>query len=76
MGEAAKRILDELMALSDDERELVAVELNARMHAHDPGWEAAWSDEIERRIEEVRTGAVELVSWDELRAARQARRSR
>jgi len=76
MGEAAKRILDEVMTLSDEERELITVEQNARLQTHDPSWEAEWSVEIERRMEEIRTGAVEFISWDELRAARRARRGR
>ena len=30
--------------------------------------EAAWSEEIKRRVAEIDSGAVELVSWDEVRA--------
>jgi putative addiction module component (TIGR02574 family) len=30
--------------------------------------EAAWSEEIKRRLSEIDSGAVELVSWEEVRA--------
>ena len=29
--------------------------------------EAAWSQEIERRVAEIHAGTVELVSWEEVR---------
>jgi Putative addiction module component len=32
-----------------------------------------WEDEINRRIEEVRTGQVELVDWEDVRAEIDAR---
>ncbi len=34
----------------------------------DPDVEAAWSEEIRRRLVEVDAGAVELVPWEEVRA--------
>jgi putative addiction module component (TIGR02574 family) len=34
----------------------------------EPGVEAAWSEEIKRRVSEVRNGSVELVPWEEVRA--------
>jgi putative addiction module component (TIGR02574 family) len=30
--------------------------------------EAAWSEEIKRRLAEIDSGAVELVPWEEVRA--------
>jgi len=30
--------------------------------------EAAWSEEIKRRLAEIDSGAVELVSWEEVRS--------
>lgn len=34
----------------------------------EPDVETAWSEEIERRLAEVDAGAVELISWEEVRA--------
>ncbi len=33
----------------------------------EPGVEAAWSEEIERRVAEIDTGTVELISWEDVR---------
>lgn len=33
----------------------------------DPGVEAAWAAEIERRVAEVEAGAVKTVPWEEVR---------
>jgi hypothetical protein len=33
----------------------------------DPDWEAAWSDEIRDRIEELDAGKATMISWSELR---------
>ncbi len=36
--------------------------------ALEPDVEAAWSEEIKRRVAEIDAGAVELISWEEVRA--------
>lgn len=33
----------------------------------DPDWEQAWDMEIRRRIEELDSGAVETIPWEEVR---------
>ena len=80
MGHAARKLLDDAMALSDDEREMLAVELMVSLPAQEPEWEDAWAAELERRIAEVRSGAVPLRAWtdvrDELRAQLAANRKR
>ena len=34
----------------------------------EPGVEAAWFEEIERRVAEIDAGTVELISWEDVRA--------
>ena len=34
----------------------------------EPDVEAAWSEEIKRRLAEVDAGTVELIPWEEVRA--------
>lgn len=36
--------------------------------ASEPEVEAAWSEEIKRRLTEIDSGAVELIPWEEVRA--------
>ncbi len=76
MGDPAK-ILAEAMALSEREREELALELLASIATpaedlsdDDP----AFAAEIHRRAEEVRGGATDGVSWEELRASIESRR--
>lgn len=34
----------------------------------DPGVEAAWAAEIERRVREIESGEVELIPWEDVKA--------
>ena len=73
MGDAARKLLDEALALPEDDREILAIELMESLGRRDEGWEEAWSTEIERRIAEVRSGKVALRSWEDVRAELRAR---
>ncbi len=73
MGDAARKVREQAMALPEDERELLAAELFESLGERDDDWEEAWSAEIVRRIEEARSGKVVLRSWDEVRADLHAR---
>jgi putative addiction module component (TIGR02574 family) len=76
MGEAARKVRDEAMALPEDEREVLAVELLESLA--DPGhdWEQAWATEIDRRLADVRSGNVPLRPWAEVRAELRERLAR
>lgn len=66
MTSTAKKILDEALALPDEERRIVA-ELLMDSLVSQGEVDAAWRDEILRRVEQVRRGEVELEAWDEVR---------
>jgi putative addiction module component (TIGR02574 family) len=34
----------------------------------DPGVDAAWAEEVERRIRQVDSGEVKLIPWEQVRA--------
>lgn len=34
----------------------------------EPGVEAAWAEEVERRVREIESGAVEMIPWEQVRA--------
>ena len=65
MGDAARKLRDEVLALPEDERELLALDLMASLERPDPAWEDAWANEIDRRLAEVRNGTVETVPWED-----------
>ena len=81
MTAGAKKVLQDALALPSDERVLVAEELFDSVdvdEAHEE-LDAAWRSEILRRVEQVRSGEVEPVSWEAARERGRralARRSR
>jgi hypothetical protein len=57
MGAEARNILERAMALSEEERAALAVELLATLDGEaDPGAEQAWIEEITLRAERARAG--------------------
>ena len=52
------------LALSRDDRELLAIDLHYTIEK-DPGRDEAWAAEVARRVKEVRLGSADLMDWDE-----------
>ena len=68
MATPQKEIFEAALSLDDSERaELTALLLDSLDGPADEGAEAAWLVEIERRMQEIDSGAVELVPWAEVR---------
>lgn len=69
MAASAKELYERAMSLNDEERaELVGMLLESLEIQDDEGVEAAWLEEIERRVAELDSGAVKTVSWTEVRS--------
>ena len=70
MSPAARKILEDALALSEEARvHLATVLLESVDHEPpDTGVEEAWAAEARKRLEEVRSGAVKPVSWEEAEA--------
>lgn len=77
LSEAAEQVLDQALLLSINERSTVArllYESIAEEDDEDPAEvEAAWAEEIKRRVDEIRSGAVEGIDADEVMAELRAR---
>ena len=59
----------QVSALDEQDRATLAGLLLERLeHKVDEAAEAAWQEEIERRIAELDDGSVELVPWEEVKA--------
>lgn len=72
MTEKADALLREALALTPEDRaELATSLIDSLDAAPDVEVEAAWQEEIARRLETVRAGTAKLVPWEEVR--RQAR---
>jgi putative addiction module component (TIGR02574 family) len=64
----AQELLKKALALPDKERADLAGSLIESLDAAvDEHAEAAWQEEIARRLEEVRSGKVKTISWDDVR---------
>jgi putative addiction module component (TIGR02574 family) len=70
-------ILKKALALPPEARAALAGSLLESLDEHppDPGIEAAWSEEIKRRIEEVDSGKVQMIPYEEVRRRLMARLS-
>lgn len=69
MTKSARELFDEAMRLNPQERAtLMRLLIDSLDAESEEGAEEAWRAEIERRIAELDSGAVEAVPWNELRA--------
>lgn len=69
MARSARELFEEAMRLDPKERATLMRLLIETLDAEsEEGVEDAWRLEIERRMAELDSGAVEAVSWEELRA--------
>lgn len=69
MTRDVKELIKEAAELPESDRATLAgAMLESLEPVPTPEVKAAWSREIERRVREIDTGAVELVDWEEIRA--------
>jgi len=69
MARSARELFEEAMRLDPAERAtLVRLLIDTLDAEADEGAEEAWRAEVEHRIAELDSGAVEAVPWEELRA--------
>lgn len=78
MTPRAQKVLEEAMTLPEDERSSVAIALLDSTREFDdaevdPGAEAAWDAEIDKRIAEIDSGKVVGLTYDEMRAQLKAK---
>ncbi|MDZ7661073.1 addiction module protein [Thiohalophilus sp.] len=74
MARSIKDIEEELMALSEQDRSRIALDLIRSLNKDDERlsreeWNAAWVEEANRRLEEIERGEVELLSHEEVMAS-------
>ena len=68
MTQEAQELLKKALALPDTERAAMAGRLIKSLEpAVDEDIEAVWQQEVSRRLEDVRSGKVKTIAWDEIR---------
>lgn len=69
MSDEAQKVLEQALALSAEERAKLAHDLIASLDGpSDPDAQAAWAEEIERRVREAKAGGRVGKSWEEVEA--------
>lgn len=69
MTRSARELFEEAMRLDPEERAtLMRLLIESLDTEAEEGVEEAWMAEVERRMAELDSGAVQPLSWDELRA--------
>jgi putative addiction module component (TIGR02574 family) len=70
-------VLDQALGLPEEDRAELADRLLASLDEEpDPEVEEAWRQEVARRLEELRSGAVKTIPWEEVKAGILARARR
>lgn len=68
MRTKVRDLLREALSLDEKDRAALAGALIESLYGEpEPGADEAWEAVIERRVEELETGAVESVPWSEVR---------
>ncbi len=61
-------LLQQALTLDEKARAAIAGALIESLHPQaDPGAEAAWDREIDRRVRQIDEGSVEMTPWSEVR---------
>jgi putative addiction module component (TIGR02574 family) len=69
MAVSAKKLFENALSLNDRERaELVGLLLSSFEGATDDGVEAAWVNEVSRRIAELDSGVVQMIPWSKVKS--------
>ena len=81
MARSIDDIEKELMALPEQDRSRIALDLLRSLDKDDESlsreeWDAAWREEIQRRVKDVHEGQVELVDAEEALAELRAKYKR
>lgn len=74
MSRRVEELYREAAELSESDRaELAGLLLESLETEPDPAVEAAWAEEIERRVREIESGKVATIPWEQVRAEMYAR---
>lgn len=74
MTREVAELLREASQLPEPDRAELAGRLLEGLHgAPEAGVEAAWAEEVERRVRDIDSGAVQTIPWEEVRAKLYAR---
>ena len=66
---SAKKLFESALSLDDQERaELVGLLLSSFEDDADEGVDLAWKDEVSRRVAELDSSVVQMITWSKVRS--------
>jgi putative addiction module component (TIGR02574 family) len=69
MATELRQLFREALELTDNDRATLAGLLIESLESEpDPDVEAAWAEEAERRWQEIQSGKVQTIPWEEIKA--------
>ena len=69
MVASAKKLFESALRLDDQERaELVGLLLSSFEDDVDDGVDLAWKNEVSRRVAELDSGVVQMITWSKVRS--------
>jgi putative addiction module component (TIGR02574 family) len=69
MSDAARKLLEEVLSLPENERLELASEIIASVDGpRDANWEAAWLGELDRRVDAARSRGETGADWTDARS--------
>ncbi len=75
MSANTEKILEQALSLNESERAELANSILESLEPTDPDADSLWADEIKRRVEDLKAGRVETISWSEVRSELEAKLS-
>ncbi len=63
-----EKLYEDALALPEEDREALALRILATVPRSSSESDAAWREEVIRRVEQIRRGEVETESWDQVQA--------
>lgn len=68
MATSAKKLFESALSLDDQERaELIGLLLGSFENDADDGVNLAWKEEVSRRVAELDSGVVQMITWPNVR---------
>lgn len=69
MADTARKLLDDVLALPEEDRARIATEVIASLDGPpDADWEATWLSELDRRVEAAKQAGETGTDWSDVRA--------
>jgi putative addiction module component (TIGR02574 family) len=72
VSETATKLLEQLLALPEEDRAAIADQLNESLGDLGDDLDPAFEAELQRRLDSVADGTAEIVPWEQAREAMQA----